>query len=67
MDKIGTVRMTTPTGGKSSIEVSRTETGSVDIVFSRTSEGEALVRLPVHAAKELARLLAEAVALQPTT
>lgn len=57
---IGTVKMRTPSGGKSAITVSRRDDGSVDIHFSRTSEGEALMRLPPFAASQLAELLRRA-------
>jgi hypothetical protein len=57
---IGTIKMRSPVGYKTSITVSRHESGSVDIHFSRTSEGEALMRLPAYAAKQLSNLLAKA-------
>jgi DNA phosphorothioation-dependent restriction protein DptG len=51
MTDIGTVKMR---GTRSAI------TGAVDIHFSRTSKGKALVRLPVRAARQLGKLLAKA-------
>lgn len=62
MSDIGTVRMRMPGGKASAITVSVAHNGSIDIHFSRTSEGEALMRLPVYAAKQLGELLTKAVA-----
>jgi hypothetical protein len=60
MMDIGTVRMRMPDGKKSSITVSVTDNGAVDLHFSRTSEGEALMRLPKFAAQQLGELLIKA-------
>lgn len=60
MTDIGTIRMRAPGGRPSAITVSIADSGAVDIHFSRTSEGEALMRLPLYAAKQLSELLARA-------
>ena len=60
MTDIGTIRMRSPAGRSSAITVSRRDDGSVDLHFSRTSEGEALMRLPTFAAKRLGDLLLQA-------
>ena len=60
MTDIGTVRMRMPNGRRSSITVSVAPSGSIDIHFERTSEGEALMRLPVYAARQLGDLLTKA-------
>ena len=60
MTDIGTIRMRSPGGKRTAIAVSVTDTGVVDIHFSRTSEGEALMRLPLYAAKGLGDLLLKA-------
>lgn len=62
---VGTVRMRDSGGRRSAITVSRLENGSVDIHFSRSAEGEALMRLPRFAAKELGKLLAKASEATP--
>jgi hypothetical protein len=62
MKEIGIVKMRTPQGRQSHIAVSVNKKGTVDIVLSRSSEGEALVMLPFYAATELSVLLALAVA-----
>jgi hypothetical protein len=63
MTDIGTVKMRTPGGGPSEIAVATTDAGAIDIHFSRTSEGEALMRLPRFAAQQLGELLIKAAAL----
>ena len=67
MAEIGSVKMRKPDGRVSLIEVSTTEKGSVDIIFRRTSEGEALVRLPAYAAQrsEVSRSPASRVGQRP--
>lgn len=62
---IGTIKMRSPAGYKSAITVSVNARGAIDIHFSRTSEGEALMSLPLFAAKELAGLLAKATEPRP--
>lgn len=54
------IRMRTPNGKPSQIEVHRTDIG-VDLVFSRSSQGEMLVRLPRYAAEEMARAITSAL------
>lgn len=61
MKEVGTINMRTPQGRKSYIAVSLLDPGNVDIVVSRSSEGEALIRIPLSVAKELSELLALAV------
>ena len=56
MSDVGTIKMRSPDGRKNSITVSRVE-NIVNIHFARTSEGEALMRLPIFAASQLAALL----------
>jgi hypothetical protein len=60
---VGTIKMRMPGGRQSSITVSHAPTGAIDIHFERTSEGEALMRLPVYAAKQLGELLMKAAAV----
>lgn len=61
MTDVGIVEMKTPQGRKSHIAVSLGPDGTVNIVVSRTSEGEALIMLPTYAAKKLGELLMLAV------
>lgn len=66
MIDVGTIEMRMPSGRKSSINVSVLNNGTVDIVVQRSSEGEALIRLPRDTARELSHLLAKATFI-PTT
>ena len=66
MIDIGTIKMRMPNGRKSAINVSVLDDGTVDIVVQRSSEGEALIRLPRDTARQLSHLLAKA-AFIPTT
>lgn len=59
---IGTIKMQTPGGKPSAITISLTETGAVDMHFSRSSEGEVSIRLPKFAAQQLGDLLVRAAA-----
>jgi hypothetical protein len=59
---IGTIKLKSPSGHKTAITVAIGSRGSIDIHFSRTSEGEALIRLPAFTAKQLSELLAKAAA-----
>jgi hypothetical protein len=60
MTEVGTMNMRTPSGGKSAFVVSLNDKGGVDIVFRRTSEGEALIRISRVQARELGELLQQA-------
>lgn len=54
---IATIPMRMPNGKKSEIRVYAARNDYIDIIFARTSEGEALVRLPRFAAEALAAAL----------
>lgn len=64
MKHVGEVKMTTPQRKSSSISVDRWDNGSVDIVMTRSTQGEVLIRLPEYAAKEFAALMSKAVGVQ---
>jgi hypothetical protein len=66
MADIGTIRMRSPGGKPTCITVATSAKGGVDIHFTRTSEGEALVSLPSQIAKQLGDLLAKASASLPS-
>jgi hypothetical protein len=63
MIEIGTIKMTSPKGRPSRISVARFDAKTVDIIVSRSSEGEALIRLPVDIARQLSGMLTDACAL----
>lgn len=60
---IGTIIMRMPNGKKSAIVVTLGPKGTVDILVQRSSEGEALIRLPAETAGKLGEHLATASAL----
>lgn len=63
--EIGKINMTNPAGYKTSISVTRRNDGNVDLHFSRSSQGEVLVRLPPFAAKRLGKMLDQATDQSP--
>lgn len=59
---MSSIQMRSMTGGRTIIAVNRNPKTGIDIVFSRSSEGELLVRLTDEQASELSQMLSSAVA-----
>jgi len=59
-EQIGEIKMRTPNGSRSTISVDRDGKGNVGVIFSRSSEGEALMMLNQQTARQLGELLLKA-------